>query len=393
MKRFITIAFTILSQVLSGQDATFTLIDNNPVSINPAFCIPAGNQFQAMTLFRQQWWNLPGPNSLSAAFQMNNGTFMIPILADRYSATGLSIQAFDNSSGEGDFSYSGVTTTIGQKFLQPLPNRAIVSMQVGVGFTFRNFSLDWSKLTFSSQLDPFFGYISSIPLVNPRVNSSPDFFTITPNAGVNFEYLAPNRNNKFTFGAGCFNLTGLGANSFFDNGNIAGIPRRFTGNFSYLHFTNGSRGLVEDLRSSYLILRHNFEYQASLMNNETRVGTNIAGALTVYSGYRRRLFEPLDLRQDAILFSLQINAPRYMLSIGYDYTISGLNIQRTRGTTELGLIFPLGTRGNLRGRAKMASEPCYVDYLLTHSEWKAVERFNNKSTDWGREYAPVIFIR
>jgi hypothetical protein len=82
-----------------------------------------------------------------------------------------------------------------------------------------------------------------------------------------------------------------------------------------------------------------------------------------------------------------------MLSIGYDYTISGLNIQRTRGTTELGLIFPLGTRGNLRGRAKRASEPCYVDYLLTHSEWKAVERFNNKSTDWGREYAPVIFIR
>ena len=112
MKKLITIAFIILSQVLSGQDATFTLIDNNPVSINPAFCIPAGNQFQAMTLFRQQWWNLPGPNSLSAAYQMNNGTFMIPILADRYSATGLSIQAFDNSSGEGDFSYSGVTTTM-----------------------------------------------------------------------------------------------------------------------------------------------------------------------------------------------------------------------------------------------------------------------------------------
>ena len=127
MKRLITIASIILSQVLSGQDATFTLIDNNPVSINPAFCIPAGNQFQAMTLFRQQWWNLPGQSSLSAAYQMNNGTFMIPILADRYSATGLSIQAFDNSSGEGDFSYSGITTTKGQKFLQPLPNRAIVS--------------------------------------------------------------------------------------------------------------------------------------------------------------------------------------------------------------------------------------------------------------------------
>ena len=128
-------------------------------------------------------------------------------------------------------------------------------------------------------------------------------------------------------------------------------------------FTDGKGGLVEDIKSNYVIFRHNSEYQASLRNVETRIGTNLAGMFTVYSGYRRRLFIPLDMQQDAILFSLQLNAPRYMLSIGYDYTISGLNIQRTRGTTELGLIFPLGTRGNLRGRAKRASEPCYVDYL------------------------------
>ena len=392
MKKIITIATIILSQVLSGQDATFTLIDNNPVSINPAFCIPAGNQFQAMTLFRQQWWNLPGQSNISAAYQMNNGTFMVPILANKDNAVGFSIQVFDNSSGEGDLSYSGITPTLGYKLGNILlRNRDRMTLSAGVGFTFRKFALDWSQLTFSSQLDPFYGYISSIPLVNPRINNSPDFFTITPNFGLNTEYYRKDI-FKITLGAGYFNA-GRGASSFFDNTGNGIIPSRLAVNVNFIMFTDGKGGLVEDIKSNYVIFRHNCEYQASLRNVETRIGTNLAGMFTVYSGYRRRLFIPLDMQQDAILFSLQLNAPRYMLSIGYDYTISGLNIQRTRGTTELGLIFPLGTRGNLRGRAKRASEPCYVDYLLTHSEWKAVERFNNKSTDWGREYAPVIFIR
>lgn len=393
MMRFTLLSFLFLVNFLNvkAQDATFTLIDHNPVSINPAFCIPAGNQYQALTLFRQQWWNLPGPSKLSAAYQMNNGTFLIPIIADRYNSTGFSIQAFDNSSGEGDFSYSGITTTMGQKFIQPLPSRAILSMQVGLGFTFRKFSLDWSQLTFSSQLDPFYGYISNIPLVNPRVNNSPDFFTVTPNAGISFDYLTKTRNQKVTFGTGCFNLTGLGANSFFDAGNASGIPRRYTVNFSLINFYNGGGGLVEDLKSTYLVLRHNFEYQAGLRNNETRLGTNVAGAITIFTGYRRRLSIPADLVQEAALLSIQVNAPRYIFSIGYDYTISGLNIQRTRGTSEVGLIFPLGMKGGVKG--KRASEPCYVDYLLTHSEWKAVEKFNKKSTSWGREYSPITFIR
>jgi hypothetical protein len=325
---------------------------------------------------------------------MNNGTFMIPILADRDNSTGISIQAFDNSSGEGDFSYSGITTTIGHRFGNILlPKRARGAWSVGVGMSTRKFSLDWSQLTFSTQLDPFYGYISSIPLVNPRINSSPDFFTITPNLGTNFSWITANRNTKVSIGVAGFNVTSLSGFSFFDNGSEATIPSRLSVNTSIIKFSNGSGGLAEDIRSSYIILRNNFEHQASLINNETRIGTNIAGVLTVYGGYRRRLIIPIDQQQDAVLFSIQVNAPRYMLSIGYDYTVSGLNIQRTRGTTEIGLIFPLGVRGNLRGRSKKAPEPCYVDYLLTHSEWKAVERFNNKSTNWGREYAPVIFIR
>ena len=81
-----------------------------------------------------------------------------------------------------------------------------------------------------------------------------------------------------------------------------------------------------------------------------------------------------------------------MVSVGYDFTVSPLNIQRTRGTTEIGVTIPLGCQGNLGIKGRRASEPCYVDYLLKHAEWKAVEKFNNKSTDWGREYSPITFI-
>lgn len=396
MKKIISLLIILFESFsLMAQDATFTLIDHNPVSINPAFCIAPGNQIQAMTLSRQQWWNLPGASAYSAAYHMNNGTVLLPITSERYEATGFALQAFSNSSGEGDFTYSGITGTVGFKKVVPLRNRSILSYQGGWGLSARNFSIDWSKLTFSSQLDPFYGYISSIPIINPRVNNSPDYFTITNNVGFNVEYLPSNRMWKLSAGGGCFNLSNLSGYTFFGD-DEAVLPRKFSSNVSFISFSNGKSGLVEDLKSSYFVVRHNFEYQSSLMNNETRIGTNIAGAVTVFAGYRRRdLFtqNAVDgsLNQDALLYSLQINTPNFIASIGYDFTVSGLNIARTRGTTEFGLIVPLGTRGNIKGRR--ASEPCYVDYLMSHSEWKAVEQFNKKSTSWGRQYSPVTFIR
>jgi hypothetical protein len=80
-----------------------------------------------------------------------------------------------------------------------------------------------------------------------------------------------------------------------------------------------------------------------------------------------------------------------MLSVGYDFTISDLNIQRTSGTTEIGITIPLGVKSKILGRR--ATEPCYVDYILSQTEWKAVEQFNKSSTNWGRSYAPSTYIR
>ena len=69
---------------------------------------------------------------------MNNGTFMIPILADRYSATGLSIQSFDNSVAKVIFhTWSNYYNGTVYRTLEVAP----YSGQT-YGFTFRNFRLE-----------------------------------------------------------------------------------------------------------------------------------------------------------------------------------------------------------------------------------------------------------
>ena len=56
------------------------------------------------------------------------------------------------------------------------------------------------------------------------------------------------------------------------------------------------------------------------------------------------------------------------------------------------ITIPLGVKSKILGRRR-ATEPCYVDYILSQTEWKAVEQFNKSSTNWGRSYAPSTYIR
>ena len=57
------------------------------------------------------------------------------------------------------------------------------------------------------------------------------------------------------------------------------------------------------------------------------------GSVTTYVGLRRRKFLIENETIDAVLWSAQINLPGIIVSVGYDFTVSPLNIQRTRGTT------------------------------------------------------------
>lgn len=383
MRLKVYIAVLVLASLqLVGQDATFTLIDLNPLSTNPAYAMPSNGQIQFMSISRQQWWNLPGPSATSAGYHMNQASFLYPIISKRDNGLGYGIQMQRNTSGEGRLAMTDVTSYTASRIRV---NRNHY-FDAGVGIGIKQYAIDWDQLTFTSQLDPFYGLVNSTPLVNPRNGNSS--VSISGNAGFLYSFITPNNQKHFKFGGAAYHINRPGV-SFFDE--TERVNRRYSIHGTMLNFRKPSRGVIGKIGTSYTIVKVNYQHQKPLSTAEVRLGTNVNGILTVYGGLRRRNYMISDTKTDAILWSIQLNAPGFMVSAGYDFTISDLNIQRTRGTTEIGLNIPLGASRNIR--TKRASEPCYVDYLLTHSEWKAVEQFNKRTTFWGREYSPVTFIR
>jgi type IX secretion system PorP/SprF family membrane protein len=395
MRRYYYLVTFLFFSIFSyGQDAIYTLLDHNPLGINPAYALPSNCELQVSSNSRQQWWNLPGASSSASAYNLNQLSIIYPAITSlKGSGLGLGIQLNRNNSGEGNLAMTDVNFDIASN-LQINSGAIKQSIKVGVAVGIKQYTLDWNQLTFSSQLDPYLGLVNPDPIVNPRIETS------SLGMSRNFGFIYSNFIQKRSIFGNIYDISNsIGAAlfqanntqiSFFDQNAI--IPQRISIHGTIKLIPYNSRGLVSNIGGSYFLLRHNHHRQSSLRVNETRFGMNFMGSVTTYVGLRRRNFLIADETIDAVLWSAQINLPGIMVSVGYDFTVSPLNIQRTRGTTEIGVTIPLGCQGNLGIKGRRASEPCYVDYLLKHAEWKAVEKFNNKSTDWGREYSPITFI-
>lgn len=395
MRRYYYLVTFLFFSIFSfGQDAIYTLLDHNPLGINPAYALPSNCELQVSSNSRQQWWNLPGASSSASAYNLNQVSIIYPTITSlKGSGLGLGIQLNRNNSGEGNLAMTDVNFDIASN-LQINSGAIKQSIKVGVAVGIKQYTLDWNQLTFSSQLDPYLGLVNPDPIVNPRIETS------SLGMSRNFGFIYSNFIQKRSIFGNIYDISNsIGAAlfqanntqiSFFDQNAI--IPQRISIHGTIKLIPYNSRGLVSNIGGSYFLLRHNHHRQSSLRVNETRFGMNFMGSVTTYVGLRRRNFLIADETIDAVLWSAQINLPGIMVSVGYDFTVSPLNIQRTRGTTEIGVTIPLGCQGNLGIKGRRASEPCYVDYLLKHAEWKAVEKFNNKSTDWGREYSPITFI-
>lgn len=383
MKKFlISIIISLGLNNLFCQDATFTLIDHNPLASNPAYALPNNGQFQFLSLSRQQWWNLPGPNAISSGYHMNHASLLLPIISKHDNGLGVGIQLNRNASGEGKLAMTDANFFSASRISWGNKRSIGGDLTAGLGIGLKQYTLDWDQLTFTSQLDPFYGLINSIPQVNPIQGSSS--LAISGNVGLKSSFTTKvwQKTISVKSGGAIYHLNKPGI-SFFDQ--TEKINRRYSVHGSLIVFPKNN-GVIRKVESTYYIFRHNYQYQAPLSTNETRLGTNLNGILTVYLGFRRRLFYVGNESLDAIMWSMQINAPGMIISVAYDYNISELNIQRTRGTSEIGITIPLGTRRNIKSRR------AYADYILTNSEWRAVEKFNKTSTNWGREYSPVTFI-
>jgi type IX secretion system PorP/SprF family membrane protein len=381
---FIIVSF--LTTGLFAQDASFSISDFNPVNVNPAYAISGDGQIKLFTSTRHQWLNLAGPSSSSAAYRINQASLCAPIVSNRNNGFGISMQVNNQSSGEGDLELNGFRLGSAARFSGKF-NRHNYSFASGVSFGISQFSLDWQELNFSSQYNPFYGLIHSTPLINPQ--NVQGNISVSANFGVRGAYSRQLSNNSIIAlkgGLSAFHINNT-AVSFFDNNSIL-IPR-YVAHISSIIVPKNSNG-IKGIQPNYLIVGAILQKQGASTTSEVRVGTNVNSSVSVYTLYRSRYILPLKTSVDALCFLTQIRLSRFIVSFGYDMTISKMNNMRTYGTAEIGLMIPLG--GNTPIGNKSKSTGCQSEQILSHALWKINERFNPRGGVYNKEFSALSLV-
>ena len=392
MKKIFLICFILLlcDTVIWAQDPVWCLFQHNPVALNPAY---ASNTGQGSALYyntRNQWLNLPGPTNYVGSHVTNQYSYVSPIctpwLRAKNNGLGTSFQFNSLKSGEGRLGYFSFNQNIGvYNTILRTHKRNLISA-FGIGYSLSQYSIQWDNLTFSSQLDPYLGLVSSTPLVNPRYSSAPSNVSYSMHFG-GFIQGNASTNVHLKMGFAMYHL-GPEIVTFFDQSEQINIRHTFHGTLKY--FPKSNSGLRKDFQANYWILHQNFQTQHPLRTSETRLSVCNGGVIINTLGLRSRYFLALNTQVDSWLYSIQLNTNVGMISAGYEYTISKLNNGRSGGTVELGWTLPLG--GCIGPKAFRKREPCFVEDLLMASEWKAVEKFSKTATSWGVQYSPITFI-
>ena len=149
LKRILTIAFllTAILQEVKAQDPQFTQFYANPLYLNPAFAGVARCP-RFILNYRNQWPAIPGNYiTYSASYDQH---------VDALSG-GIGVLVTNDVAGQGTLNtlnFSGI-------YSYHLEVNRNFSIKAGFQATYAQRTLDWSKLTFSDQIDSRYGFIYS----------------------------------------------------------------------------------------------------------------------------------------------------------------------------------------------------------------------------------------
>jgi hypothetical protein len=392
MKKVLILGFLffLCDTTIWAQDPVWNQIQHNPLALNPAYASNPGQGSSFYYNTRNQWLNLPGPNKYVGSHLANQYSYVSPIctpwLRGKYNGLGTSLQINSIRAGEGRLGYFGFSNNIGTYLPLTKSHNRSLACYFGMGYSLSQYSIQWDNLTFSSQLDPYLGLVSSSPLVNPRYQNAPSNVSVSGQFG-GFIHGNVTSRTYFRAGYGLFHF-GPEIVTFFDQRERVMPRHSFHSTLTY--FPKSKSGLRKDFHANYWILHQNFQTQYPLQTSETRLSVCNGGVVTNTIGLRSRYFLALNTQVDSWLYSIQFNTNVGMVSAGYEYTLSKLNNGRSGGTVELGWTLPIGACFGPKAFRKR--EPCFVEDLLMASEWKAVEKFSKTATSWGIQYSPITFI-
>lgn len=140
-----------------AQDPNFSQFYNNPVYYNPAMTA-IGNGFTFRSNYRSLWTPIAGKFD----------TYSVTFEAEAINKVGIGVMAFSDVAGEGLLR----TTAANLYYSYRAVDTRNLIFQVGFSGGIANKYVDWSKFTFSDQLDEVFGKMYNSAFINPNFNAA-----------------------------------------------------------------------------------------------------------------------------------------------------------------------------------------------------------------------------
>lgn len=334
MKQIISILVFFFALNIHAQDANFSQFYNNPIYYNCAMTgINNGMSFRLNA--RNLWGPIPG----------RFNTFSTSLEAQTVYKMGLGINAFSDVGGEALLRTSAAYLNYSYR---PIDTKNFI-LQAGVAGGFVQKSVDWSKLTFSDQLDETLGSVNPSAFNRPNFNTSSyaDF-----QAGLVMRFNGATKKHRGAFKR--FSMTMGGSihhmsqpKDVFLGDNIT-LPIKYVGHFS-------SNILLNDiiLQPGFVVEKQNefrtFSFGVNIVNKPFTIGLWTRNRTAALSGKQF----------DSFIATFGINLPdkgtmAWRIMYSFDFTVSRLKTS-SYGSHELTLIMDFSDRVLFKGRANSKS--------------------------------------
>lgn len=318
-----TLLFLLTTNMAIAQDPNFSMFYHNPTYYNPAMTA-IGNGFTFRSSYRSLWTPIPSKFN----------TFSIAVEAEAVNKIGLGVTAYSDVAGEGLLRTNGGNLAY---MYRPLESKHAL-LQLGFSAGIVNKYIDWSKLTFSDQLDEVLGTVKNSSFINPnyRTVSYADF-----SSGIAFKFNTNRKRAKRgiknmtgTVGAGFHHLT-RPKDAFLGEGERLPIKSVVHTQLNFL--------IDKVIISPAFIFERQNEFQTFTM------GLNVVNR-PFYAGFwfRNRTFLLSPDSYDSFIVAIGAQIPRgkstnYRVGYSFDMTVSRLRTSSI-GTHEISLIIDYDNR-------------------------------------------------
>lgn len=346
-KSVLLLLMVFLALGAKAQDPTFSQFYLNKTYLNPAY---AGYTKDLSLGFqsRYQWTHIPGV-FLTTTASLNVGS--------PGTRLGYGVQLYNNVEGEGRLmTQSGclqVSYNLPGRFGRGMGKKMYGKKYIlsfGMQGAVSQKSIDWSKFTFTDQLDPYDGLVKQNTSLQLGKETSNIIYDLS--AGLRYRAEFDRKGSYVSLGTAIFHLN-QPKESFFDFEST--LDPRYTVH-AFVHFQTKKY----QNNPLYLSVGYVFDKQQVLQTNTMYLAKDINKAITLGVAFRRKEVFNVDHNNDSFIMQFTYSKKGLMVGYSYDITVSSLGVYNTYGTHEVGIIYTFdGVGFKKSNKRKDKHEDCF----------------------------------